>query len=542
MQGELRHDGSRFTSLYNHSKNYLRVLMQQGRVQVDADWNEQVDTLLYHLHTLASDLIGPYGGPPEKYGFAIRKADDGNFIIGNGHYYVDGILCQLSGITVAMTKLEGNRATIPMWAVQYPEFQAEQYVEVFSEEASAPDPVVTKIQQSDKLKSMVILSPLDTNADLSAFVEAGVLPKLRSLVTYKTQSHTSMQTPLEPGLHLIYLDVWERHISHIEDASELIPGIREVALGGPDTATRSQVVCQIRALQTDQFGNATVTDLPEIAKTIKGDESVFRTLLQDITQPGRGQLRARAQKPDIDDADPCLTSPKAKYRGDDNQLYRVEIFAIDTEKKAYFVWSRENSAVVFPILELSTTTVPGSSATDTPTTLVVSLEHLGNDNRFSLSEENWVEIVDDDYTLQSKPRTLFKVEKVNRQDHRVWLSGNIDALSDNLQHPYLRRWDSFARMLVEAPTTNDGWIPLEEGIEIQFIFEHLDEYKVGDYWQIPVRTATGDVEWVGLKDNPLPSPPHGITHHYAPIAIIHADTNGNFSHEDCRRQFIQLWS
>jgi hypothetical protein len=517
--------------------------MQQGRVQVDADWNEQVDMLLYHLHTLASDLIGPYGGPPGNNGFAIREADDGNFIIDTGHYYVDGILCQLSSITVAMTTLEKKRATIPMWAVQYPEFQAEQYVEVFSEDDSALDSVVAKIQQSDQPKSIVILSPLDAKADLSAFAKADLNPKLRSLVTYKTQPHTAMQTPLEPGLNLIYLDVWERHISHIEDASELSPGIREVALGGPDTATRSQVVCQIRALQTDSLRKATVDDLSKSAEKIKADESEFRTLLQEITQPGRGRLRARAQKPDTDDADPCLTSPKAKYRGNDNQLYRVEIFAIDAEKEeVYFVWSRENSSVVFPISELSTTTVSGSSTTDTPTTLVVSLDHLGNDNRFSLSEENWVEIVDDDYTLQSKPRTLFKVEKVDRQDHRVWLSGNTDAFSDRLNHPYLRRWDSFARMRVEVPTANEGWILLEAGIEIQFIFEQLDEYKVGDYWQIPVRTATGDVEWVGLKDNPLPSPPHGITHHYAPIAIIHVDEKGKFSHKDCRRQFIQLWS
>ena len=69
MQGELRHDGSRFTSIYNRRKNYLRILMQQGRVQLDADWNEQVDTLLYHLQTLTSDLVGPHGGPYKNVGF-----------------------------------------------------------------------------------------------------------------------------------------------------------------------------------------------------------------------------------------------------------------------------------------------------------------------------------------------------------------------------------------------------------------------------------------------------------------------------------------
>jgi hypothetical protein len=38
MQGEYRGDFTRDT--FNPLKNFSRVLMQQGRVQLDADWNE----------------------------------------------------------------------------------------------------------------------------------------------------------------------------------------------------------------------------------------------------------------------------------------------------------------------------------------------------------------------------------------------------------------------------------------------------------------------------------------------------------------------
>jgi 2-polyprenyl-6-methoxyphenol hydroxylase-like FAD-dependent oxidoreductase len=49
---------------------------------------------------------------------------------------------------------------------------------------------------------------------------------------------------LESGRrYLVYLDVWERHLTHIE-----APSIREVALGGPDTTTRAQIVWQVRPL------------------------------------------------------------------------------------------------------------------------------------------------------------------------------------------------------------------------------------------------------------------------------------------------------
>jgi Family of unknown function (DUF6519) len=82
-------------------KHFTRVLMQQGRVQLDADWNEQSAELLHYLRALAADLIGPHGGPDDgsgKTGFAISafttKPDPPDFIIGAGHYYVDGILCE----------------------------------------------------------------------------------------------------------------------------------------------------------------------------------------------------------------------------------------------------------------------------------------------------------------------------------------------------------------------------------------------------------------------------------------------------------------
>ncbi len=57
---------------------------------------------------------------------------------------------------------------------------------------------------------------------------------------------TQKDFPTPPNLatgtrYLVYLDVWERHITALEDDY-----IREKALGGPDTATRTQVVWQVK--------------------------------------------------------------------------------------------------------------------------------------------------------------------------------------------------------------------------------------------------------------------------------------------------------
>ncbi|MFY9553185.1 MAG: DUF6519 domain-containing protein, partial [Blastocatellia bacterium] len=92
MQGEFRGDVSRDT--FDPFKHFSRVLMQQGRVQLDADWNEQTAILLHYLRALAVDVFGEHGGP----GFGIKPIVNGgileNLEIDFGNYYVAGILCE----------------------------------------------------------------------------------------------------------------------------------------------------------------------------------------------------------------------------------------------------------------------------------------------------------------------------------------------------------------------------------------------------------------------------------------------------------------
>ena len=97
--------------------------------------------------------------------------------------------------------------------------------------------------------------------------------------------------------------------------------------------------------------------------------------------------------------DPCIVSPNSLYSGPENQLYRVEINrggaawdgAGDTKSlAATFKWSRENGSVAFAI----------SSGGGTKQLV---LESLGRDDRFGLSEGDWVEVQDDRSVLSNSP-------------------------------------------------------------------------------------------------------------------------------------------
>ncbi|MDP9119979.1 MAG: DUF4815 domain-containing protein [Acidobacteriota bacterium] len=433
-------------STFDPGKHYLRVLMQQGRVQLDADFNEQAAILLHYLQTLAADLIGPFGGPAAGAGFEIKLDPNPvrRYHLSPGRYYVDGLLVENEG-------------------------------------------------------------------DLDSGAAGSLLPRLP-----------------DGRRSLLYLDVWEREVLPVEDGR-----IREVALGGLDTALRSQLVWRVRAIDKRADGS----DIPE---TRNGDAKDWQAWLGQWQPANRGRLRAAAHRDPKDD-NACLAAPEARYHGAENQLYRVEVHRGGTMKGAIaptFKWSRDNGSVIFPVLE---------SAGDT-----VGLEHLGRDSRSGLKPGDWVEFVDVVVVAQEAgdPLTLFRVEAVDPRRTTVRLQApkpdnqpqpdvpEHDGKSAFARHAFLRRWDhqEIAKSQGGTPLQNGalrilegendaGWIALEDGIRIQFQPDGI--YRAGDYWLIPARTATGDVEWTQGEDGrPEARKPYGADHHFAPLAVVEVDGAG----------------
>ena len=479
MQGEYRGDFTRDT--FEPTDHFSRVLMQQGRVQVDADWNEQTSILLHYLRTLAIDLNGPHWGPKqlrgrENKGFMIdklkRNGSDvpNDFSIGIGRYYVDGIPCE-------------NDTEVG-----------------YGEQSEFP------LRDEDKVKS--------------------------------------------GGASLVYLDVWERHVTAADD-----PSIRETALGGPDTATRARVVWQVKLIPDFTAKWTEILGKPAADRPAAVEE-FFRTqvesgLLQDTT----GRLRAAAKKRDRE-SEPCSISPESRYRGMENHLYRVEIHKSgrawnkqtnpngepggNINDAASFKWSRDNSSVAFAIISLD-----DGKAT---------LASLGRDNATSLRVNDWVEVTDDTLVFRGEPGRMRQVESIDTLGMSVVLKDSDDLPEygdeDAERHPVLRRWDFQSddkkdRALPLTEGTGDDpadWIPLEDGIRIQFPAPTGQTtaamtYRSGDYWLIPARTATGDIEWKTRTDGAgervaQALPPHGIDHHYAPLAVITTGANGVVKVED----------
>jgi hypothetical protein len=322
--------------------------------------------------------------------------------------------------------------------------------------------------------------------------------------------------------YLIYLDVWERHVAALEDDS-----IREVALGGPDTTSRAEVMAQVKVLhlaEAGQYGTSCASfDLTTFVSDLVG-------------QPPR--LKVRARRPSTIADDPCVSSPDAQYRGPENQLYRVEIHAVDGEA-ATFVWSRENGSVVAAWL-----------ATDGDDLQVTGVR----DKIHGFQAGDWVELTHDLLELRNEHGVLVRLASVEGDVLTMdpsTATGTIEADPTKRGHAKVRRWDQRERtglaltdgaVPVTIAAGAAGWIALEDGIEVQFQpapAGTTDTYRVGDHWVFPARVATGDVQWPQATDGsgPLALVPHGVEHHYAPLALVRAAGAGPV---DLRHSFDAL--
>jgi photosystem II stability/assembly factor-like uncharacterized protein len=344
----------------------------------------------------------------------------------------------------------------------------------------------------------------------------GVLCELEARCSYAQQADGGAGERLEPGAYLLYLDAWHRHISALE-----APAIREVALGGPDTATRSRTVAQVRALP-----------LPAQSPFEWNCDSNIQAW-DALMQRPRPRLAARA-KPQLAAANLCEIASTAGYRRLENQLYRVEIH--DGGQNPTFKWSRENGSVAYAVVSVTIDSVTQRT--------IVRVAARGRDANLDLAVHDRVELIDDAAELTKRSGTLFEYVADGDDELELVLAGvPANALGQDASlYPVLRRWDHKPTAVGAnaLPIVQGTWIDLEDGVQVRF--EPGGAYRPGDYWQIPARTMTADIDWPRDDDgDPFAREPAGIVDSYCRLGIVEVDPDGVVTvASDCRELFPPL--
>ena len=273
---------------YDPRQHYRSVVMQQGRVTLEADWNEAESITGEEQRLETLDIIGPCGTPDNGYQIILPDPSiPYDFSVGSGTMYVGGIRANLSEAV--------DYSSQPDWL----------------NSSDSPDP---EDLSDDSVDWVSPASP------------APVFPG--NLAGFGRSAN-----------EFVYLYLREQEVSAVED-----PDLADVALGGPDTAARTRLLQHIVRVGCQGSDCMTGLDSAEAQWASQGlyfNSSTMQLQSQDtllVSFSNQGQ------------STPCQPQAQGGYLEPDNQLIRVQISAIDPiSGNPTFLWGFDNASFLYRI-------------------------------------------------------------------------------------------------------------------------------------------------------------------------------------------------
>ena len=543
-------DKSRDT--FNHFKDYCEVVIEQGRVQSDADWNESLSETSRRTRAETLDALGHAFYPPTTpYAFLIAASTSGvtnSVEIGLGRMYLDGILVENHG----------------------------------PHKTAVWDPALDELSNT----------PQPPPTTLAALGPGNSIP-------FTSQPHWPGATlPSGDGPFLAYLDVWQRPVTYIEDPSLIDPAIGIDTSGRLQTAWRVNLMAMTEsaipgAVATPTPGTGfepgeTVTQAGAIATAVvvgavpPSGPMIVTSLTGTPTAAGAwtGQSSGAVFNPtgvpatvtwNCSTADsaipwpatsgwlsnglissgpsgPCCLTTGTGYTGQENQLYRVEIHNHGAAQGAgaTFKWSRENASVQTTVTAIA----PGSNTQHNPTT-VLTVQSLGRDQVLGFQSGDWIEITGQTLDDNCQPGELAKIDFVTPSRMTITLTAPLTSPPPSTDsYTRIIRWDQRGKiydsnnnLYIDLDAVGSGGLPngvngipvppagtqlqLENGIVVSFGLTLANgNFLPMNYWSFDARTADGKIE-------PLDqAPPRGVYHHFTKLAIVTFGTSAGA--QNCR--------
>jgi hypothetical protein len=453
--------------------------MQQGRVTVEADWNEEEQVVNEEMRKEALDFVGHNGTPDNGYRIDTGQALF-DFSVSNGTMYVGGMRAFLAE------------------SLQYSD-------------------------QSDWL---------DHSGGDPDWVDVPTLGNA------------------PPQREFIYLYLREQEVSAVEDLA-----LREVALGGPDTAQRVRLIQHIVRLKTDPNTNDCATALAA-ARTKWAAEGL--NCFDGQTVDGKNFLDGQPMRlmstgklqiiPDgVTTPVPCEPQAHGGYLGADNQLIRIQITGSDPAANTYsLVWGFDNASFLYrvEVVDNQTLKLVSRPLDDLHNPRAgQAVEVLRSAARLGHKEDIGKEDTVKNYIASATGIVKTLAQNYARDTQSIKLPNPLPTeYLDKQQTPvlFLRVWEE-----EETNLSPDTAVLLgQTGLKVTC----SGPFHVGDHWLIAVRPNTAADPNASTKVFPQrylegPQPPDGPRLWACPLALVAWDNNGNLKSldgGDCRNQFDGL--
>jgi hypothetical protein len=333
---------------------------------------------------------------------------------------------------------------------------------------------------------------------------------------------------------LVWIEAWQQPVTATEDDE-----LHEVALGGPDTATRWRTMRRVHMLP-----GVAGTTCPDAWATAVAGCAAMGTLgadMQMVTTATLSVTFAAAGNP----ADLCAPPAAGGYLGAENQAIRVQM--VDA---AHYTWGFDNAAPLYR----ATVTLKGGQL------VLVTLPTPPRDAAHWPLKDQVVEILSwsaalaNGETVAELSGHLCKVATSYDPDQQTFdidvplppgfenWKGRSDAASLPSGHVYVRVWNRGDDLASPARIPIANGALGTTGLSISFAGAPL---RPQDHWIIAARPAAPDKVLPWRLALPSGAPPAGVARYRAPLGLIRWTTSaaGAVTAElidDCRPPFLPL--
>ncbi len=488
-------------------KHYVGARMQQGRVVIDSDFNEEAELGNEDQRRALADVIGPTGSPDDGFAADLSIGDE---------------------VTISTVTINGGT---PADVLNYRIRPGTMYIGGL------------RFDHEERVLNN------QAGGDFIAFQ--------RDFLQLQPED-----LPLsQPGIthsHMTYLHGWEQWISAVEDEE-----IRERALGAIDTSVRVRRMARVELREVDndldcaQAWAAVEQQLETQAGgafDATGVEMISSARLHVTFVPGES----------LDPCGACAPDDVGRYLGAENQAIRIMLAAPNS-----YVWGLDNASPLYRVqvgeaadnmVPIRMITEPRDEAhwplTGTVVEFVPWSALLDNNEKCGAHVGVFLRVVDG-----YDPDTgSFRIDDIDagQLDALVtqWDAAHPDiAVLPNTADPngrylYMRVWHRLDEgdtnvLLSTAAGPNNHTLLRRLGLQPEF----SGVGSPGDYWVVTVRPNTPQTVAPWNLTQVGGVPPHGPRHFYAPLSLItfrppqageHANTQVVQSIHDCRRLFRPL--
>jgi hypothetical protein len=317
----------------------------------------------------------------------------------------------------------------------------------------------------------------------------------------------------------IYLALTEQEVGAVEDDA-----LREVALGGPDSAARTRLIQRAQRLTV----NGSTCD--DAFSSVQAAYAANGLVFDPHTMRVDGAMKLRA---DVDvtaaPADPCEPDATKGYLGAENQLIRVKVVAGDTAGSTKLLWGYDNASFLYQV-SIDTTRTKLTLA-GTP----VDVFHQPRANQ-------WVEVLRPAVTLDgaSVAADLGAVGKLQAAYEPSTKTVTLTtALGGTYTSAFLRVWENRHDFAANDTTAVELRSAEDVGTGV-LVFTQGTSRVIGDYWLIAVRPSTPQKIYPARLQATF-QPPDGPRRWIAPLAVISwHDGRTAADVSDCRPHFKNL--